>query len=340
MSIIEVKNLTKYFKNLKRRQGLKGAFLDLFSRNYEYIKAVDGINISIEAGEIVGFIGPNGAGKSTTIKMLTGVLQASGGTIQVNGFNPFTERRFYVQHIGVVLGQRTQLWWDLPVIETYKLLKEIYQIDDKTYYGNLKIFDDLLGLSDLYLKPVRTLSLGQRILCDIAASFLHDPAVIFLDEPTIGLDISVKQKIRQIIRELNRLKKTTIILTSHDVGDIEELAHRIILIDHGKILYDGDVSHFLGIFGSYRTLRFNSKDISTEEQEQFKEKIKHRFPEIQNSDIHFQKDGWIAIVVNQEFHPLIHVLSFLMEEYHLLDIKVEEIEMEDVIQRVYQGALR
>jgi ABC-2 type transport system ATP-binding protein len=340
MAIIEAKGLTKHFKVLKRREGLGGAFKDLFSRNFEYVKAVDGIDMAIEPGEIVGFIGPNGAGKSTTIKMLIGVLQASAGTVAVKGFEPFKQRRRYVQHIGVVLGQRTQLWWDLPVIESYKLLREIYRIDKATYERNLGLFDELLGLSELYLKPVRTLSLGQRMLCDIAASFLHEPSVIFLDEPTIGLDVDVRQKVRHIIRELNAIKKTTILLTSHDVGDIEELARRIILIDKGKTLYDGDVERFLGIFGSYRTLRLDARGIEAAAREGLKAALDAAFPEAGGFEARVQETGWIDVVVDEEKVPLLKVLSHLMANYRLSDIKVEEIEMEDVIQKVYQGALK
>jgi ABC-2 type transport system ATP-binding protein len=203
LAVITLNNLSKHFKILNRRQGLLGALQDLFSRDYKSVKAVDGVSLAIETGEMVGFLGPNGAGKSTTIKMLTGVLEPSGGEIYVNGNVPFKNRQKNAQRIGVVFGQRTQLWWDLPVIESFRVLKEIYQITPEAYEENLTIFNQLVDLKSLYAIPVRNLSLGQRMLCDIAAAFLHNPAIIFLDEPTIGLDISVKSKIRSLIQTLN-----------------------------------------------------------------------------------------------------------------------------------------
>jgi ABC-2 type transport system ATP-binding protein len=338
--IIEAKGLTKHFKVLNRREGLGGAFLDLFSRDYKYIKAVDGVDMSIEPGEIVGFIGPNGAGKSTTIKMLIGVLEASSGTAIVNGFVPYRERRKYVQNIGVVLGQRTQLWWDLPVIESFKILKEIYRIDKKTYDANLGLFKELLNLGDLFGKPVRNLSLGQRMLCDIAASFLHDPKIIFLDEPTIGLDVEVRAKVRGIVKELNELKGTTILLTSHDVGDIEELARRIILIDQGKILYDGLSERFLGIFGRFRTLRLDLHSLSGDARSKIATAIAKEFPGDKAPAIAEGSGPWMDIVVNQDKVALLEVLSFLMKQFAFTDIKVEEIEMAEVIRKVYAGALK
>ncbi|MFN8413771.1 MAG: ATP-binding cassette domain-containing protein [Anaerolineales bacterium] len=196
MSLIHIKDLTKHFQILNRREGLGGAFRDLFSGDYRTVKAVDGISFDIDAGEIVGYIGPNGAGKSTTIKMMTGILKPSSGTIEVNGIAPYANRIRQAQIMGVVFGQRTQLWWDLPVIESFKILKEIYKVDSKTFDEHMGLFNELVDLKKLYTQQVRTLSLGQRMLCDITASFLHNPQVVFLDEPTIGLDISVKAKMR------------------------------------------------------------------------------------------------------------------------------------------------
>jgi len=236
MSLIHIEDLSKHFKILNRREGLSGAFRDLFSGSYRTVEAVSGISFDIEAGEIVGYIGPKGAGKSTTIKMMTGILKPTGGTIQVNGQTPYDNRIRQAQIMGVVFGQRTQLWWDLPVIESFRILKEIYKVDQKTFDQHMGMFNELVGLQTLYSQQVRTLSLGQRMLCDITASFLHNPQVVFLDEPTIGLDISVKAKIRSVIQELNRERNTTIILTTHDLGEVEALCHRIIIIDKGRIL--------------------------------------------------------------------------------------------------------
>src|SRR5687767_14990700 len=255
MSLIHVKDLAKHFKILNRREGLGGAFRDLFSGDYRTVEAVAGISFDIEPGEIVGYIGPNGAGKSTTIKMMTGILKPTSGTILVNGQPPYLNRIRQAQVMGVVFGQRTQLWWDLPVIESFKILKEIYKVDQKTFDQHMGLFNELVDLKKLYSQQVRTLSLGQRMLCDITASFLHNPQIVFLDEPTIGLDISVKAKMRSVIKELNRTRNTTIILTTHDLGDVEALCQRIIIIERGRILYDGDIKRVHALFGAYRTLK-------------------------------------------------------------------------------------
>lgn len=332
-------DISKHFRILNRREGLKGAILDLFSRNYRIVKAVDGISFSIEPSELIGFIGPNGAGKSTTIKMLIGVLEPTKGEIRVAGYIPFKQRRHYVKHIGIVFGQRTQLWWDLAVIESFKLLKAIYDIPTSSYESNLGLFNELVKLSELYRQPVRSLSLGQRMLCDIAASFLHDPKIIFLDEPTIGLDVDIRAKVRQIIRQLNELKKTTVLLTSHDVGDIESLAKRIILIDKGKILYDGPTAQFNNIFGALRTLRLDVHDLSEAELEELKQEITNwtkRHPELQIGEL---TSGWLSLSFDQNKVPLLKLLTPLLGRYRIRDIKIEEIEMEEVIRRVYAGAL-
>jgi len=338
--IIEAKGLAKHFKVLNRREGLGGAFRDLFSRDYRCVKAVDGIDLSIEKGEIVGFIGPNGAGKSTTIKMLIGVLEASAGTVLVDGFVPYKERSRYVRDIGVVLGQRTQLWWDLPVIESFKILREIYRLDAKAYEENLGLFKELFSIGDLLAKPVRNLSLGQRMLCDIAAAFLHDPKIIFLDEPTIGLDVEVRSKVREVVKRLNEEKGTTIVLTSHDVGDIEELARRIILIDGGKLLYDGLSERFLGIFGRFRTLRLDCRALEGDPRERISEALAEAFPDQGGPALGKSEGSWLDVVVNQDRFALADVLSFLMRKFSFADVKVEEIEMAEVIRKVYEGALR
>ncbi len=339
MNGIELRDVTKHFRILNRREGLWGAVRDLFSRNYKTVKAVDGISFSIGQGELVGFIGPNGAGKSTTIKMLTGVLEPTSGSVVVDGCVPFVQRRRYVANIGIVFGQRTQLWWDLAVIESFKLLKEIYAIPQKTYAANLDLFNELVNLKELYKVPVRSLSLGQRMLCDIAAAFLHDPRIIFLDEPTIGLDVDIRSKVRSIIRGLNERKKTTVLLTSHDVGDIESLAKRIILIDKGKILYDGPTERFNGIFGAYRTLRLDVHDLGAEDIGALKAEIREKSASRDGVEIGEVSSGWLGVSFDQEKLPLLEILTPLLSRHRIKDIKVEEIEMEEVIKRVYAGAL-
>ena len=214
MNAIEIKNLTKEFKVLERREGLKGSFKDLFSRNYKIVKAVNDISMNVEQGEIVGYLGPNGAGKSTTIKMMTGVLEPTSGSIIVNGNEPYKNRTKNAQNIGVVFGQRSQLWWALPLVESFRILKDIYMIEDRQYNDMLELYRSLVDIEPLLHKPVRQMSLGQRTLSDILAAFLHDPKIVFLDEPTIGLDVSMKAKIRKLIAELNAQRKTTVILTN------------------------------------------------------------------------------------------------------------------------------
>lgn len=336
MNIIEINNLCKHFKVLNRHEGIKGAFKDLFSKDYKTVKAVDNISMSIDEAETVGFVGPNGAGKSTTIKMMTGVLEPTSGYIKINSLIPYKNRKKYVQNIGVVFGQRTQLWWELPVIESFKILKDIYQIEPEIYEENMSIFNELVNLKELYLTPVRFLSLGQRMLCDIAASFLHNPKIIFLDEPTIGLDVSIKSKIRTVIKNLNEQRKTTILLTTHDISDIEALCRRIIIIDKGSIIYDGDIQTINKLFGAYRTLRADINEsgevVSSAVNQSFK--CKNRIP------VEKHEDGWISITVNQDEVPLLNILNFIMNKYSIKDIKIEEIETESIIRKIYEGELK
>ncbi|HOO80802.1 MAG TPA: ATP-binding cassette domain-containing protein, partial [Lachnospiraceae bacterium] len=232
-NIIQLTDVSKEFKVLNRREGLKGSIQDLFSRDYKTVHAVNHISMNIHPGEIVGYLGPNGAGKSTTIKMMTGVLEPTSGEILVHGRTPYKNRTQNAQEIGVVFGQRSQLWWSLPLIESFKILKDIYQISDVDYQDMLALYESLVDVQDLYHKPVRQMSLGQRTLSDILAAFLHNPPVVFLDEPTIGLDVSMKSKIRELIKALNQQKKTTVILTTHDMGDVDALCKRIVIIDKG-----------------------------------------------------------------------------------------------------------
>lgn len=340
MSLIHIQNLNKHFKVLNRREGIGGAFRDLFSGSYRTVKAVDDISFDIEAGEIVGYIGPNGAGKSTTIKMMTGILKPSSGVLQVNGLMPYSNRIKQAQIMGVVFGQRTQLWWDLPVIESFKILREIYKVDQKTFDEHMGMFNELVGLKALYSQQVRTLSLGQRMLCDIAASFLHNPQVVFLDEPTIGLDISVKAKIRSLIKTLNAQRNTTIILTTHDLGDVEALCHRIIIIDKGKILYDGDIKRVTALFGAYRTLKLQVDDYNGSTLVALQDKLTERFGTDNGSTIAQTEEFWTDVTFDQARTPLSDVLAVVMSNFKVSDVRVVEISMENVVQQVYDGALR
>ncbi|EHQ05918.1 MAG: ATP-binding cassette domain-containing protein [Leptonema illini] len=246
--IISVKGLTKIFESRKRRPGLLGSITGLVAGEKTLIKAVDSVSFDIGAGELVGYLGPNGAGKSTTIKMLTGILQPTSGDIRIDGLDPTKRRRDVARKIGVVFGQKTQLWWDLPVRESYDLLRMIYRIPKDVFRSRMDYFIDLLGLEDFLDQQTRKLSLGQRMRSDLAASLIHDPSILFLDEPTIGLDILTKDVVRQTIRRLNKEKGITVILTTHDMDDIEFLASRLILLDKGKVQYDGAIDSFINTY--------------------------------------------------------------------------------------------
>jgi len=240
--MIELINVSKTFKVSRRNAGLKEAFTSLFRRNYTYIQALRNVSFRINDGEMVGYIGPNGAGKSTTIKIMSGILYPDSGECIIDGLVPYKHRREHVRNIGVVFGQRSQLWWDVPVIDSFELLRDIYDVDEHVYRRNLEELIELLDLKEIIRTPARQLSLGQRMRCEIAASFLHNPRILFLDEPTIGLDAVSKLAVRDFIRKMNQEKKTTVILTTHDMQDIEALTERILLIGRGQILLDGSIS--------------------------------------------------------------------------------------------------
>ena len=330
-NIIEIKNITKEFRVPDRREGLKGSIKDLFSRRYHTVKAVDDISMEIKQGEIVGYLGPNGAGKSTTIKMMTGVLEPSSGEITVNGCVPYKNRTRNAQNIGVVFGQRSQLWWALPLIESFKLLKDIYMIPDEQYDEMMSLYGSLVDIEPLLHKPVRQMSLGQRTLSDILAAFLHDPKIVFLDEPTIGLDVSMKAKIRTLIAELNRRKNTTVILTTHDMGDVDALCERIVIIDHGKMLYDNDIEHLKKFFGAYRTLKLRVRGDMKQEAQRIAEELPMCSVKTD--------DNWISVLVNEDEQKVVSVLSQLQNSHDIRDMQLEEISSEEVIKRIYEGGV-
>ncbi len=331
-AIIEIKHVTKEFKVLNRREGLKGSIRDLFSRDYKTVRAVNDISMSIEQGEIIGYLGPNGAGKSTTIKMMTGVLEPTSGEILVGGNVPYHNRTKNAQEIGVVFGQRTQLWWALPLIESFKILKDIYQISDADYDEMLKLYQSLVDIEPLLHKPVRQMSLGQRTLSDILAAFLHNPKIVFLDEPTIGLDVSMKAKIRTLIHALNQQKHTTVILTTHDMGDVDALCQRIVIIDKGKMLYDNDISHLKQFFGSYRTLKIRIKG----DLKQYAAEIAEKLPRCSVS----ADDEWISVLVDESQSTVMQVLSELQKDYKIRDMQLEEISTEEVIKKIYEEGVK
>ena len=341
-SIISLKNVSKEFKVLNRHEGIKGGIQDLFSRDYKIIKAVNDVSMEIMPGEICGYLGPNGAGKSTTIKMMTGVLQPTSGEILVNGKVPYKNRTENAQSIGVVFGQRSQLWWALPLIESFKLLRDIYQIDEKDFKDMMDLYESLVDIKELYSKPVRQMSLGQRTLSDILAAFLHNPGVVFLDEPTIGLDVSMKSKIRDLIKALNREKNTTVILTTHDMGDVDALCKRIVIIDKGVMLYDNSIENLRGFFGAYRTLRLClTKDASQLTKEALNKQTSELAAELQVSfpqvtSLHVSAgEEWIDVLINEDEIPLMKVLGHIQETRRVYDVQLKEISTESVIKKIY-----
>ena len=344
--VIRMENINKEFKVVDRREGVWGSIQDLFRREYHVLRAVNNVTLDIMPGEMVGYLGPNGAGKSTTIKMMTGILEPTHGKILVNGRVPYENRTKNAQNIGVVFGQRTQLWWALPVIESFKILKEIYRIPDKDYKENLEYYDALVGAGSLYHKTVREMSLGQRTLCDILAAFLHNPGVVFMDEPTIGLDVSMKNKIRQLVRSLNERKETTVILTTHDMGDVDALCKRIVIIDKGTMIYDNDMEHLQRYFGAYRTIKIQfgkgGKDVSEEaavrQAEEVKGWILEKFPQAGSAAVSVE-DRWIQILINEEEVRVMDVVNCIQEHKRIADLNMQEISTESVIRKIYEGGV-
>lgn len=343
-SIIQLANISKDFRILNRHEGLKGSLRDLFSRDYSTLHAVHDVSLDIQTGEIVGYLGPNGAGKSTTIKMMTGVLEPTSGSILVNGRVPYKNRVLNAQNIGVVFGQRTQLWWILPVIESFRILKDMYRISDQQYNDMLDLYDSLLDVGKLYHKPVRQMSLGQRTLCDILAAFLHNPPIVFLDEPTIGLDVAMKSKIRELIRKLNQEKNTTVILTTHDMGDVDALCKRVIIIDKGKKLFDDNVEKLKSFYGKYRTLKVTCHENEEKWEDtlgikELEKVLKNGLPEADDISV-FWEDGWANIVINEKKVSLMEVLNLIQSVSRVKDVKIEEILIETVIRKIYEGEKR
>lgn len=325
MNMIHVKNLSKTFKVPIRDSGLRASIKSFFKRKYKYVKAVDDISFDIKKGEIVGYIGPNGAGKSTTIKMLAGILNPDDGEILINGMIPTRDRVKYTKEIGVVFGQRSQLWWDIPVEDTFDLLKEIYKVPDDEYNKTKNKLVKLLELEEIIKVPVRQLSLGQRMRCEIAASLLHSPKILFLDEPTIGLDANSKIVVRNFIKEINKTNKITVILTTHDMSDIEYLASRIILIGKGKVLYDGSLDKIKNLFDKKKIVKIKTND--------------------NLDDINIKG----IIDINKEDNTYIYRIdtsilslsSFIkkLSTYNIDDIDVENQNIDDIILNLYEEYL-
>ena len=323
MDIINVKSLCKSYKVVKRNNGFMNAVKSFFKRDYKIIKAVDNITFTIKEGEIVGYIGPNGAGKSTTIKMLSGILKPDSGEITIDGMNPTEDRVEYVKEIGVVFGQKSQLWWDIPAVESFDLLKDIYKIPNDEYLMTRNELIKLLELEEVVKMPVRQLSLGQRMKCELVASLLHNPKILFLDEPTIGLDAISKVVVRDFIKKINKEKKVTIILTTHDMADIDALANRVIVIGNGKKLYDGDMN-------SIKRKYSNEKIV-----EIFFENMKN-IPKIPNTTILSNEKDIIRIKIDTKKVSVSEVTMEYSKICEIKDINVLASPIDDIIYKLYE----
>lgn len=324
--MIQIINLTKEFKKPIRKEGVLGMFKTLFSRKYEIKRAVNNISLEISDGEIVGYIGSNGAGKSTTIKMMCGILTPTSGQVLIDGIEPYKKRKHIAQNIGVVFGQKTQLWWDIPLIESFKVLKEIYQINDQDYQERMKFLSDTLGIKEFLNQPVRTLSLGQRMRADLAAAWLHNPKILFLDEPTIGLDVLVKEKIRNAIKVMNAKYHTTVLLTTHDMKDIENLCSRVVMIEDGSIIYDGPLMDIKHKFGDVRTIAISTKEeLDLSKLDTFNNLVSYR-----------KDEDKLIIKFNAEEVSLEKVINYAFTKLHAQDLKIQEIDIEEVVKHILE----
>jgi ABC-2 type transport system ATP-binding protein len=322
MPIIQTQALRKTFRSVRRGEGLGGALGALFSRSYVEKTAVADVSMSIDEGEVVGYIGPNGAGKSTTIKMLTGILVPTSGTIDVAGIVPYERRRQNARNIGVVFGQRSQLYWDLPLRESFELLRAIYRVPRARFQANLKRFVEILELGPFMATPVRQLSLGERMRGDFAAALLHEPRIVYLDEPTIGLDIVAKEAIRVFIADINQRLGTTVILTTHDLADVERLCRRLVLIDHGTIIYDGSVERLRNEYGTHRTLIVH---LTEPQPGFFIEGVEIDRPEALTARLRFDRRTITAEAL----------IRRVTERYSITDVAINEPEIDDIVRHIY-----
>ena len=326
---VEAVGLVKQFRTFKRKEGLWGAIQDLFVREYTSVRAVDEVSFTLAPGEMVGYIGPNGAGKSTSVKMLTGILVPTAGTVEANGYVPYRDRMAYTRTIGAVFGQRTQLWWDIAVVESLRLLKRIYDVSDADYRARMARFDEIFEINRYLHQPVRKLSLGERMRCDMAAALLHNPPLLFLDEPTIGLDLLAKENIRLFLKQLNRDFGTTVLLTTHDLSDIEELCRRLMIIDQGRILFDGPLDELKRMLWRQTQIKFELKD---REQAGAIERLD--MPGVGSERI---DELTYRLSFDREEHTSGDVIRRVLDAAEIRDIFIEAESIEDIVKRVYTG---
>lgn len=332
--MIHLENLTKEFKFRKNEPGLKGAIKGLFTSSTESKTAVNNISFDIAPGEVVGYIGANGAGKSTTIKMMTGILVPTSGKCMVNGIIPYENRMENAKNIGVVFGQRTQLWWDLPLSETFTILRDIYRVPDSEFKKRMEFLNSVLGFNEFISSTVRILSLGQRMRADLAAAMIHNPKILYLDEPSIGLDVVVKENIRKAIKSVNNEYNTTVLLTTHDMGEIEELCNRIIIIDKGEKIYDGEKREFKDKYGYMKTIEMNIND-----EEQAKGLDFNKSFNLNREDINWAiRDQKITLNYHKDKVSAMDVLGYAMEKVRIKDINIKELPIEDIVKGIYKDA--
>jgi ABC-2 type transport system ATP-binding protein len=330
MPIIQAEGLRKVFRINQKEPGVGGAVKSLVRPRFIEKVALDGVTFSVEPGEVVGYIGVNGAGKSTTIKLLTGVLLPSGGQVRVLGRDPHRQRVANAREIGVVFGQRTQLWWDLAFIESLNLIAKIYEVEPPHYRQLLSQFTELLGLDELLRVPIRNMSLGQKMRAELAATLIHEPKIVYLDEPTIGLDLIVKERIREFIKQQNRDKGTTVILTTHDLGDIEELCRRVIIIDDGRLIYDGPIATIKERFGKYRTITFEMAAPAASY---------NLPPGAETLSNGGQEDRKLILRFDRTVTSASKVAAALMNQLEVLDFSLSEPDLASIVRQIYGGAL-
>ena len=328
--MIEVKNLRKTFRKPKKlkKKSIRQSIKNIFYREWQTVNVLKGINFKIKEGEFIGYVGPNGAGKSTTIKALTGILTPTSGSIKCLDMDPNKDRYEYTKHIGVTFGQKSLLWYEIPVIESFKLYRDVYELDKKVYEKRLKEFSKILKINELLHVPVRKLSLGQRMRCEIVASLLHNPKIVFLDEPTIGLDAIAKEEIRTFLKKINKEEGTTIILTTHDMADIEELCERIILIDKGKIIYDGSLAKLKKRYIKFKQIEFEYDKVKNKKEAEELKKL---------CQIIEQRDGYLKLRVNTRKHRVKTIIDNILLGYDISDLSIQEQALETVIKEVYKS---
>lgn len=322
--MIELEGITKTYKIPKRTSGIRNSVLALFKREYEVVHALKGISFKINPGEIVGYIGPNGAGKSTTIKIMSGIMVPDEGTCLIDNRVPWSNRIEHVSKIGVVFGQRSQLWWDVPVADSFELLRDIYSMSEQDYRRSLNALSDALELHELMNLPVRQLSLGQRMRCEIAAALLHEPQILFLDEPTIGLDAVSKIAVRQFIKTINEKRNVTVILTTHDMSDIEALATRIMMIGKGEILYDGSLEQLKSKYIQYKTITADFE-------------VSDAMIKIEGGRIISQGRERVVIEIDTAKKAVAHAIGELAEQVSLKDVSVLSEPIEEIIVNLYKA---